>query len=64
MPEYDLFAEKICLIYLARPAICHGDPIETGHTAVWLPPDEAAFHLGNSGDRYFAAALARGIGTL
>lgn len=64
MPEYDLFAEKICLIYLARPARRHGDPSEPGHTALWRPADEAALHLGNSGDRYFAAALARGLRSL
>ncbi|MBB94740.1 MAG: NUDIX hydrolase [Rhodobacteraceae bacterium] len=61
MPEYDLYAEKICLIYLARPARRHGPPIEPGHSAVWLPPSEAARLLGNSGDRHFAAALARGL---
>ncbi|MGR3806102.1 NUDIX hydrolase [Marinibacterium profundimaris] len=61
MPEYDLHAEKICLIYIARPVLCHGDPIEPGHTAIWLEPDIAAEALGNAGDRYFAAALARGI---
>ena len=61
MPEYDLHAEKLCLIYLARPVLRHGPPIEPGHSALWLPPEEAALRLGNSGDRYFAAALARGI---
>ena len=57
MPEYDLFAEKICLIYRARPARRHGPPSEPGHTAVWMAPGEAALRLGNSGDRYFARAL-------
>lgn len=61
MPEYDLFAEKICLIYTARPAIRRGDPTEPGHTALWLEPDVAAQHLGNAGDRHFAAAMARGL---
>lgn len=58
MPEYDLFAEKICLIYRARPARRHGPPSESGHSALWMPPDEASLRLSNSGDRFFAGALA------
>ena len=59
MPEYNLHAEKICLIYLARPVSRAGPPTETGHQPLWLPPVEAASVLGNSGDRYFALSLAR-----
>ncbi|MCB1381266.1 MAG: NUDIX hydrolase [Alphaproteobacteria bacterium] len=55
MPEYDLWAEKICLIYIARPVLCLGAPTEAGHTALWAEPDLAAKMLGNSGDRHFAA---------
>ena len=57
MPEYDLWAEKICLIYLARPVRRIGPPTEPGHTALWLPIDTAAERLGNAGDRHFAAGL-------
>ncbi|PZQ98060.1 MAG: NUDIX hydrolase [Cereibacter sphaeroides] len=56
MPEYDLWAEKVCTIYLARPVRRHGEPREAGHSAVWLPAAEAIHLLGNPGDRAFLAA--------
>ncbi|TCP40267.1 NUDIX hydrolase [Rhodovulum marinum] len=55
MPEYDLWAEKLCTIYLARPVRAHGDPHEPGHTALWLPAEEAVHRLDNAGDRHFVA---------
>jgi len=57
MPEYDLWAEKLCTVYLARPVRPHGPPTEAGHTAVWMPMAEAARVLDNAGDRAFVAAL-------
>ena len=61
MPEYDLWAEKLCTIYLARPVLRHGPPTEPGHTAVWLSGAEALARLGNVGDRaMLARALAQG----
>jgi 8-oxo-dGTP diphosphatase len=63
MPEYDLWAEKLCQIYLARPVRPLGSPSEPGHTAVWLPIDEAVVRLGNAGDRAMVARfLASGQG--
>jgi len=59
MPEYDLWARKICHIYLARPALLRGAPTEPGHRAVWMPVSEAARLLGNAGDRAFVARLLR-----
>lgn len=59
MPEYDLWAEKLCTVYLAHPVRPHGPPTEPGHLAVWLPVDEALIRLGNAGDR---AMLARVLG--
>jgi 8-oxo-dGTP diphosphatase len=59
MPEYDLWAEKFCTVYLARPVLRLGPPSEPGHSAVWLPMDEAAENLGNPGDRAFVAGLLR-----
>ncbi|QYK41683.1 MAG: NUDIX hydrolase [Paracoccaceae bacterium] len=59
MPEYDLWAEKVCTVYLARPLRRVGPPTEAGHTAVWLPVAEALTLLGNPGDR---AMLARAAG--
>jgi 8-oxo-dGTP diphosphatase len=57
MPEYDLWAEKLCTVYLARPVLRLGPPSEAGHTAVWLPVNEAAARLGNPGDRAMLASL-------
>lgn len=57
MPEYDLWAEKLCTVYLARPIRRLGPPSEAGHTAVWLPVDAALMRLGNAGDRAMLAAL-------
>ena len=59
MPEYDLWAEKICHVYVAAPARQIGPPTEPGHSALWMPADLAVRMLGNAGDRHFAALLAR-----
>jgi len=53
MPEYDLWAEKVCHIYVGRPTLKLGDPIETDHTAVWTTPDLAIELLASDGDRAF-----------
>lgn len=57
MPEYDLWAEKLCTVYLAAPALRLGPPTEAGHSAHWLPLEHAARRLGNEGDRRFVAGL-------
>ncbi len=59
MPEYDLWAEKLCTVYLARPVRRLGPPSEAGHRAVWLSVPAALEVLGNPGDR---AMLARAAG--
>lgn len=51
MPDYDLWAEKLCTLYLAQPVRPIGPPTEPGHSAIWLPAWEAADLLGNAGDR-------------
>jgi 8-oxo-dGTP diphosphatase len=53
MPEYDLWAEKLCAIYLARPARKLSEPTEPGHSAIWMDAREAAEVLANDGDRRF-----------
>ena len=53
MPEYDLWAEKLCIIYMANPVRPHGPPTEDGHTVVWQTPGDAVRALGNPGDRVF-----------
>lgn len=57
MPEYDLHARKICHIYLCRAVLQKSDPVESGHTAVWMSPNTAARQVGNPGDRAFIRAL-------
>ncbi|MEM1100516.1 MAG: NUDIX hydrolase [Pseudomonadota bacterium] len=57
MPEYDLWAEKLCAIYLARPARAMGPPREAGHSAVWMPAEVAAEELAVPGDRHFVAQV-------
>lgn len=57
MPEYDMWAQKLCQIYLARPVTQLYPPTEPDHQAVWLPLAEAIPALANSGDRHFAAKL-------
>lgn len=57
MPEYDLWARKICMVYLCRPVLRRGAPSEPGHRAVWAPIETAARLLGNAGDRAFVARL-------
>lgn len=53
MPEYDLWAEKLCLIYLARPVRRLDAPSEPGHRAEWMDPRQAVHILGNDGDAGF-----------
>jgi 8-oxo-dGTP diphosphatase len=58
MPEYDLWAEKVCTVYVARPLRRVGPPAEPGHRAMWLPVAEAVGMLGNPGDRAMLADFA------
>ena len=51
MPEYDIWAEKICHIYVAHPARELSAPTEIGHAATWMHRQLARECLANSGDR-------------
>lgn len=57
MPEYDMWAEKLCAVYWSRPIRRHGPPLEPDHTAVWVPIAEAPALLANEGDAAFVASL-------
>ena len=57
MPEYDLWAEKLCTIYLARPVRRLGPPSEPGHDAIWMHRDDALEQLCNAGDRHFLTSV-------
>lgn len=59
MPEYDLWAEKLCTVYVARPVLRVGPPSEPGHTAVWMDVRAALRELGNAGDRAMLARILR-----
>lgn len=61
MPEYDRWAEKLCTIYIARPVLRRGEPTEPGHTALWLPVDDAPELAANDGERLFLEQLAAGL---
>lgn len=61
MPEYDLWAEKLCQVYTARPTICLGDPSEPHHKVFWMTPQRAKNAVGSDGDRLF---LTRYFGLL
>lgn len=53
MPEYDLWAEKVCEVWLARPVRRLGPPTEAGHLAFWASPATALALLENDGERAF-----------
>ena len=61
MPEYDLWAEKICLIYRARPVRSIGPPTEAFHEAIWMETEDAVHLLDNEGDAHFALRHLRGF---
>lgn len=53
MPEYDLWAEKICHVYVARAVRQIFEPIEADHATLVLSASEAVEALGNAGDQMF-----------
>ncbi len=55
MPEYDLWAEKLCHIYTAWPVRMISAPTEKDHSPVWVSPDCAKQLIANDGDRDFVA---------
>ena len=57
MPEYDMWAEKICAVYWSRPTLRMGPPLEKEHHAIWVPMSEAPAMLSNEGDAAFVASL-------
>lgn len=59
MPEYDLWARKICHIWLARPALRRGPPAEPGHSAGWFSAPAALAQVTNAGDRAMLASALR-----
>lgn len=62
MPEYRIHAEKICHLFLARPAICLGPPSEPDHVARWMDARAALPRLSNAGDAHFLARIVQAGG--
>ncbi len=56
MPEYDMWAEKLCHVYLAHPVRQIAEPIEQDHETLLLSGAQAVNVLGNDGDRMFMKA--------
>ncbi|WP_299294758.1 NUDIX hydrolase [uncultured Tateyamaria sp.] len=55
MPEYTLWAEKLCHIYVAHPVRSVCPPTEPEHESVWMTPQQAIATVGNDGDCMFLA---------
>ena len=51
MPEYDMWAEKLCHVYVAHPVYQIAEPVEPDHATLVLTAAEAIAVLGNDGDR-------------
>ena len=60
MPDYDIWAQKQCHIYLATLGPRIGAPSEPHHWPVFLPWDQATTALGVAGDRHFVAQVVAG----
>lgn len=57
MPEYDIWAEKICHIYFGRPTMRIGPPTEEGHSAHWVSPELAIDIVASTGDKSVLKAI-------
>ncbi|CAM3382172.1 NUDIX domain-containing protein [Paracoccus nototheniae] len=60
MPDYDIYAEKRCQIWLARPIRRLSDPTEPGHSAHWMTPRQALAALQDPGSRAVLRAFLAG----
>ncbi|WP_316015837.1 NUDIX domain-containing protein [Roseobacter sp. HKCCA0434] len=59
MPEYDMWARKVCTIHLCRPGLRLGPPSEPDHRPHWMLAEEAARRLSLRPER---EAVARVFG--
>ncbi|MBR9864348.1 MAG: NUDIX hydrolase [Rhodobacteraceae bacterium] len=59
MPEYRLWARKVCHIFICTATLRIGPPVEPDHEVLWMRPDEAVVTLSNSGDRDFVQRVCR-----
>lgn len=59
MPEYDLWAEKLCHIYRATPVRPHGPPTEAGHRVLWVDRRNVAGLLTDPASASFLRGVLR-----
>ncbi|QHQ36966.1 NUDIX domain-containing protein [Algicella marina] len=59
MPDYDLWAQKICHIYLAAAGPRHGPPREPDHRPLWMSPADAVARLYSPGDQFYVRRATR-----
>lgn len=59
MPDYEIWAEKVCTLYLGRPIRRLGPPTEQGHEALWSATDTAAQVLTNAGERHYLQQMIK-----
>ncbi len=52
MPEYDLWAQKICHVFVCRAVAQISPPTEQHHRAIWASPKTALDLLDGDGDRH------------
>lgn len=57
MPEYNIWARKICHIYLCRPSRKIAEPSEPHHSWTWVHHSKVVAQLSNSGDAAFVQQL-------
>jgi len=62
MPEYKIWAEKICSVYVSRPIRAVTSDLEPGHIPVWVRSSCAIDLLGNAGDRAMLAKYLKNLG--
>lgn len=53
MPEYDMWAEKVCMMYVARPVRRIAEPGEAGHMPICADWETAMTQVASVGDRMF-----------
>ena len=59
MPDYSIWAEKRCHIYLGRPVMNKKVCLEQHHAAVLVPIKVGLSLLTNAGDQFFAKSVLR-----
>ena len=55
MPEYNLWARKVCHIYICKGILKKSNPLHKEHTPTWVSPMESLDLLCNSGDKHYVA---------